>query len=576
MVICRGGKSNLHSHLTPTDRLRREPHVTSRCSPRRGFFIPEEIVGAGGLVLGTAMAEANDAAGRLAACEYCGEAVAVLFCIADSARLCVACDRLVHVANALSQKHLRSPICDNCGAMPAGAWYTADGIALCADCDWESREGGGDGGGVANHRHPVVQIEGFSGCPSALELAALWGFDLAAKHPVYSPPRPLNQNPDQFLFDWPSLDPVPAADLEFKDLYVPRAPKFQGVGVKRQRNSHNMHQLWQQLMEIARTDLAAVAVGGLSPSTPCRTAASSFEDHRESQPMPFTSLLMLAPSELKGKDLLWDSGPPDHPVQVIFFNFIFFILVELNLLFFPSKTKMEVLHRCSFEHCGSKIIWDFNLGRSRDRKESSALELAYGTNNEGFMIKSFDDLLEENAFTTMKILDDIGDPSCPSSKDDFLSSNAHHIQSHSNIAAKWNQNSIYPAAKGPESAVNMSALMLTSSQDHGGAKQASFGELPFRINMIKETDKLDSELLTQNRGNAMIRYREKKKTRRHASRSPHLYTTSLIFIPVSHRSIYVTLIVHRYDKHIRYESRKARADTRKRVKGRFVKSTGEQ
>jgi hypothetical protein len=29
----------------------------------------------------------------------------------------------------------------------------------------------------------------------------------------------------------------------------------------------------------------------------------------------------------------------------------------------------------------------------------------------------------------------------------------------------------------------------------------------------------------------------------------------------------------RYDKHIRYESRKLRADTRKRVKGRFVKST---
>jgi hypothetical protein len=31
--------------------------------------------------------------------------------------------------------------------------------------------------------------------------------------------------------------------------------------------------------------------------------------------------------------------------------------------------------------------------------------------------------------------------------------------------------------------------------------------------------------------------------------------------------------VDRYDKHIRYESRKARADTRKRVKGRFVKTT---
>ncbi|XP_047958731.1 uncharacterized protein LOC125204200 isoform X2 [Salvia hispanica] len=49
--------------------------------------------------------------------------------------------------------------------------------------------------------------------------------------------------------------------------------------------------------------------------------------------------------------------------------------------------------------------------------------------------------------------------------------------------------------------------------------------------------KSDIELLAKNRGNAMQRYKEKKKTRR-------------------------------YDKHIRYESRKARADTRKRVKGR--------
>ena len=32
--------------------------------------------------------------------------------------------------------------------------------------------------------------------------------------------------------------------------------------------------------------------------------------------------------------------------------------------------------------------------------------------------------------------------------------------------------------------------------------------------------------------------------------------------------------VDRKEKHIRYESRKLRADTRKRVKGRFVKSNG--
>ncbi|KMT06874.1 hypothetical protein BVRB_6g152140 [Beta vulgaris subsp. vulgaris] len=52
----------------------------------------------------------------------------------------------------------------------------------------------------------------------------------------------------------------------------------------------------------------------------------------------------------------------------------------------------------------------------------------------------------------------------------------------------------------------------------------------------------DMEQLAENRGKAMLRYKEKKKTRR-------------------------------YDKHIRYESRKARADIRQRVKGRFVKAS---
>jgi len=46
---------------------------------------------------------------------------------------------------------------------------------------------------------------------------------------------------------------------------------------------------------------------------------------------------------------------------------------------------------------------------------------------------------------------------------------------------------------------------------------------------------------------------------------------SLIFsLKLLHRTL------HRYDKHIRYESRKARADTRKRVRGRFVKASDVQ
>ncbi|CAO2828687.1 unnamed protein product [Amaranthus hypochondriacus] len=64
-------------------------------------------------------------------------------------------------------------------------------------------------------------------------------------------------------------------------------------------------------------------------------------------------------------------------------------------------------------------------------------------------------------------------------------------------------------------------------------------EWPYWRNPLSQ---VDMEQLAENRGKAMQRYKEKKKTRR-------------------------------YEKHIRYESRKARADNRQRVKGRFVKAS---
>lgn len=242
----------------------------------------------------------------------------MLFCRADSARLCVACDRHVHAANALSQKHVRSPICDNCAAMPAAARCAVDALALCADCECDAY-GSGEG---SDHRHPRVSIEGFSGCPTALELAAYWGLDLTAKKSDSSSSLPINPIPDQSLFIWSPLDPFLVTDPVFGDLYVPCAPNMQGIA-KRQKNAQNKKQLFQQLLELSRTDLVDSAPDDLCPSTPLRTAGSSQENLHEPQPMQYTSLLMLDPAELKGSDRLveqeslpWDCSPPDHPVQV--------------------------------------------------------------------------------------------------------------------------------------------------------------------------------------------------------------------------------------------------------------------
>jgi hypothetical protein len=54
-------------------------------------------------------------------------------------------------------------------------------------------------------------------------------------------------------------------------------------------------------------------------------------------------------------------------------------------------------------------------------------------------------------------------------------------------------------------------------------------------------------------------------------------TATSIFHSIKRLTVYSSHVypsfLCRYEKHIRYESRKLRADTRKRVKGRFVKST---
>lgn len=108
----------------------------------------------------------------------------------------------------------------------------------------------------------------------------------------------------------------------------------------------------------------------------------------------------------------------------------------------------------------------------------------------------------------------------------------------------------------------------------GASKDTHTMEQPFLIrsdSLRTVGTKADMELLAQNRGNAMLRYKEKKKNRRYVT--PFSVFLFSLLLPLHHHIIYSYRFVNRYDKHIRYESRKARADTRKRVKGRFVKAT---
>ncbi|XP_068638659.1 putative zinc finger protein At1g68190 [Aristolochia californica] len=103
-------------------------------------------------------------------CEFCGVSRPSLYCNADMASLCIPCDARVHSANNLSKRHERLPLCETCGIQPAFARCLDHILFMCQNCDSRAHES------LARHRRQLISC--FMGCPSARDLATLWGYDL--------------------------------------------------------------------------------------------------------------------------------------------------------------------------------------------------------------------------------------------------------------------------------------------------------------------------------------------------------------------------------------------------------------
>ncbi|KAH9308304.1 hypothetical protein KI387_036215, partial [Taxus chinensis] len=78
-------------------------------------------------------------------CDVCERGEASVFCCADEAALCAACDSQVHQANKLASKHPRLsllhsppdfPTCDICQEKRAFFFCKQDRALLCRDCDF--------------------------------------------------------------------------------------------------------------------------------------------------------------------------------------------------------------------------------------------------------------------------------------------------------------------------------------------------------------------------------------------------------------------------------------------------------
>ncbi|XP_030507083.1 zinc finger protein CONSTANS-LIKE 13 isoform X1 [Cannabis sativa] len=164
-------------------------------------------------------------------CDYCNDATALLYCRADSAKLCFTCDREVHGTNQLFTKHSRSQLCDACHDSPASIFCSSESSVLCQNCDWERHNPS------LSSVHDRRPLEGFNGCPSVTDLLGILGFDDFDKKSLISNEERDGSSgfqPDDFLdlslWDTPSivsLDDfiVSGSSHNFQAMGIPPLPK---------------------------------------------------------------------------------------------------------------------------------------------------------------------------------------------------------------------------------------------------------------------------------------------------------------------------------------------------------------
>ncbi|KAA8543151.1 hypothetical protein F0562_021354 [Nyssa sinensis] len=193
-------------------------------------------------------------------CDFCGESLALLYCRADSAKLCLACDREVHSTNQLFTKHTRSRLCDSCDSSPASILCSTDNFILCQNCDWE------------RHSRPLTSLhdrrplDGFTGCPSVTELLTIVGLDDVSNKALFGGDGLVGSGvfgsmdagdgfADLLVWDTPSIfsldDLIASTDSEhnFQAIGVPPPPKNRNADCGQYKE-----EILHQLRELAKLE----------------------------------------------------------------------------------------------------------------------------------------------------------------------------------------------------------------------------------------------------------------------------------------------------------------------------------
>ncbi|KAL2903767.1 Zinc finger protein CONSTANS-LIKE 14 [Bienertia sinuspersici] len=484
-------------------------------------------------------------------CDFCNQETAVLYCRADTAKLCLSCDQHVHSANTLSKKHVRFSLCDTCGSQPSSVKCFTHNLLLCQDCDFDLHQNSN----VFVSPHDRTSVDGFSGCPTPLQISSFLGVDFATK-------KPLHPLPSQMLM-WATLDGPD--DDTCPDLTVPAhhnvGPTFpwgfddhdhdhgvvSGLVEKSCNNGSKKQQsVIKQLLQLQRkhadshgdqdqdTGHLIVPPNDFLLELQNNTNISTNTSYINNLPQNQSILFQCQPQQQQQEDeanfssFMGLTTISDDAQNNKISNVKGSSTGDNNVMWDSNPTNPNMQ------------IWDFNSGRTRECEEAARLDMDYRQNDVGFMINRYSALLPEAGLAGSKVLGDMYDMNCSNTLEDiqFLNSSMQNPSSSQGPATSESNN--LPI-------IRPSSSSVFGNPKSGGSTDIHFMEQPMfhggenALNSVRT--QADMEMLAQNRGNAMQRYKEKKKTRR-------------------------------YEKHVRYESRKARADTRKRVKGRFVKING--
>lgn len=191
-------------------------------------------------------------------CDFCGENTALLYCRADSAKLCFTCDREVHSTNQLFTKHTRWLLCNLCDSCPASILCCTESSVFCQNCDWESHNNQLSAVSSVHERRP---LEGFNGCPCVAELLSIFGFeDMGKKDLLYGGDDGVGGGgygfSDWVIWDTPSV--VSLDDLIANNDSV--GHNFQAVGVPplpKNRNAacgKHKEEILSQLRELSKLE----------------------------------------------------------------------------------------------------------------------------------------------------------------------------------------------------------------------------------------------------------------------------------------------------------------------------------